>query len=862
MRIPFCQLENFGRHKSVRYDLDAAVVGVMGVNGTGKSTLLKALKYGLTGETDDNISSFIRQSEIDPPKSAEIIMGARKHGVEGLIERKIGKVKTSRKFTWEGQEYTKATEVDALLADLLGASKRAITNIVFIPQGELDKVLFGTQGEREVMFMRLLLLDHLEEVAKQLEKSIAVLASGLTDHSIALDEVMAGRRSNEEAINNLAATLSTARDWTGAIELMQQVVASEKRTRDILPAEIENARRQLLDTTTQFQNALAISPALFGDAVVAPLLVANPHLTSPPDYEALELAVEGVRSTLQKLQEYANWAQKRDSLQRQQDSDAILIADAKRETNELEPLVTPASPKDAARIALLEKQIQDNQQLQFNKAQLAVAEENLKTAVEEQRINIKTRDEAVASWETRRAMVAVMIQQGQTALNALQAQISLHKAIADSGASTDCKCPTCKQSLPPELSDPDAISKLTQQFDEMAKATMGFVQEKEENEKKISEANATVFAGANAVGSKERSVETAKSKIEDLLQVVPDVFVAEDAQKELNQLSGKEAERSAREIRLRTLNSRIQSLQQTQEVNAMSLRGHLATAPTEHYDESNIENDIKAHKAVVDALTPRLTILRQLTSTLAQSKAESERLNKELTAETKVLDSLYERLGEDKALLDMTAEGFDVLTALRERQSAYQQLLGEKRSLDQQSAALVSRQREIELKIELNRGKEILIAELKQLKGLFSRDGLPMIYCRKKFQELAVLTQQFLAELGSKFIVQPDPEKDVTFQQKMLDEENSTWLDQSKLSGGQRVRLSIAFLLAVQRLIIPETGLLVLDEPSNHLDSESRESLAGLLRDIGDKFASTEMQIIVCDHSPELAQAFQKTIRL
>jgi DNA repair exonuclease SbcCD ATPase subunit len=46
------------------------------------------------------------------------------------------------------------------------------------------------------------------------------------------------------------------------------------------------------------------------------------------------------------------------------------------------------------------------------------------------------------------------------------------------------------------------------------------------------------------------------------------------------------------------------------------------------------------------------------------------------------------------------------------------------------------------------------------------------------------------------------------------------------------------------------------------LDSESRESLAGLLRDIGDKFASTEMQIIVCDHSPELAQAFQKTIRL
>lgn len=68
--------------------------------------------------------------------------------------------------------------------------------------------------------------------------------------------------------------------------------------------------------------------------------------------------------------------------------------------------------------------------------------------------------------------------------------------------------------------------------------------------------------------------------------------------------------------------------------------------------------------------------------------------------------------------------------------------------------------------------------------------------------------------------------------------------------------LGIAFLLAVQQLIIPELGILVLDEPSLHLHPSSAEHLRDLLSNYGQMLTKTESQILVCDHNPILFNGF------
>lgn len=88
------------------------------------------------------------------------------------------------------------------------------------------------------------------------------------------------------------------------------------------------------------------------------------------------------------------------------------------------------------------------------------------------------------------------------------------------------------------------------------------------------------------------------------------------------------------------------------------------------------------------------------------------------------------------------------------------------------------------------------------------------------------------------------------------------YFEHDKLSGGQKVRLSIAFLLAVQQLVIPDLGFLVLDEPSTHLDEEARENLKELLINLGQQLEASDTQILVCDHAKELEPAFVNLIQL
>ena len=84
----------------------------------------------------------------------------------------------------------------------------------------------------------------------------------------------------------------------------------------------------------------------------------------------------------------------------------------------------------------------------------------------------------------------------------------------------------------------------------------------------------------------------------------------------------------------------------------------------------------------------------------------------------------------------------------------------------------------------------------------------------------------------------------------------------SKLSGGQRVRLCTSFLLACQKELVSDVGLMTFDEPSTHLDSECVESLNTLFQELQQLFKGSDYQIWISDHHPKLETSFNKTLKL
>ena len=158
--------------------------------------------------------------------------------------------------------------------------------------------------------------------------------------------------------------------------------------------------------------------------------------------------------------------------------------------------------------------------------------------------------------------------------------------------------------------------------------------------------------------------------------------------------------------------------------------------------------------------------------------------------------------------------------------------------------------------------KKIVHGELKKLKDVFARKGLPKAYVDSRFKVLTELTQKNLEVLETDFFISQSQDKSLAFDYTILYEGDRIELPMHKLSGGQRVRLSLAFILAVQQLVVSELGFVTLDEPSTHLDEEGVDSLCNLLKKVRDVFADSEHQLWVCDHNPKLDAAFGKILKL
>lgn len=200
-----------------------------------------------------------------------------------------------------------------------------------------------------------------------------------------------------------------------------------------------------------------------------------------------------------------------------------------------------------------------------------------------------------------------------------------------------------------------------------------------------------------------------------------------------------------------------------------------------------------------------------------------------------------------------------VIGQLRERQTEFDTQTGTVAAALRAMNAAGETLQELELKISEQQSRIVIGKELESVRAAFLPSGITADFLAHQFARIAVAAQDHLAQMSADFMVIASENRALSFDFLKLNEPNGSWLSQNRMSGGQQVKLAIAVLLAIHELIIPQVGLLVLDEPSTHLDTDSRIALAEVLKEIGNR---GNFQLVVCDHSPELKDAYTDTIEL
>lgn len=261
MRLLSLQLENFRQHISTNLEFVPGVTGIIGKNGSGKTTILEAIAWALYGGSavrGTNETVRCRTSDGNSPVEVKLIFGLGPHTY--AITRRLETSKSTASLAIDGMPArTGFKEVTESITKVLGMDYQAFFTSFFTGQKEIE-FMRGMDGrQRAASISRMLGYERLvraRDRANQdklgLQREIDVLERGLGD----LDEI---KRRKAEAQRSVATAEKSVADASEQEESARKEVDRLKPLRDLSEQKakrsLELTRRMELDSAEEARAA-------------------------------------------------------------------------------------------------------------------------------------------------------------------------------------------------------------------------------------------------------------------------------------------------------------------------------------------------------------------------------------------------------------------------------------------------------------------------------------------------------------------------------------------------------------------------------------------------------------------------------
>lgn len=823
MKLEELEITNFGQHKHLKITFDgAAIVGIMGISGRGKTTVLKAIEYAFTGQLPGKQNEWITYGE----KSSTVGLKFSTGGKPCRITRKITPTTSSRSVLWGEKEYKTAKETDEVLAQIFGADKEAISNAVFINQGELYKILDGTDTERCTLFIKLINLFFCERHVFTLEHEIKYQRSLVEDLTPQIDITKNDIELLKQDIEK-AEFAKGALDVT-AVDLLQQysrykIDLIEQRTTE------EKYSMNLGEINSTLMRIQQVKATTKGDI--------QENLDSAS--KAVSECSNKTNILTMKAASYQNVV----TFMSQKNEYSSKVLDIEKELVDYpagDDLYISEINEEIKTRALLNATATKVNKLteEYNIAQKQKTAHEELTPVGQQEIDALAQQGAVLSDNIAKATQRFTAQQGLFKKGCKDKE----NRCADCGLKLADEVTITKESL-------EVFSNSIQESNSLLVQLRASWKEKNTERTNFLKEQTKLDNSVQLLSQQLITEMTAKMTLESKLNV---------------KFHNRETPALQESILVHNKNNtkRIELLNSMgiYQRQLVAVEAKLIGIDTEKdYTEeiSNINKEIEELKVKLETNKVEVARLNCLNLDLARLKAkytEQQHLNDLYTTHLKEL-----RLRP----VPTSVENLDLKIAQLELEvTKLNEITGEINSLNGQLNAKNVQLNVLNDKVSAFKETLVVIKSLEAVQNALRRDGIPMRCVNGYFNQLLNLTQRNLEMMNAEFVISVDAEKPVSFTFQKLTDPTMTLQKQHKLSGGEKVKLSVAFLLSVQQLLLPNFGFQVLDEPSLHLDQNSRDSLADLLIHMSGILHNANNQIVISDHSQELIRSFNKLIVL
>lgn len=187
------ELCNYRKHRKLKLKLKDGVTGIVGDNDTGKSTIIEAILFVLTGELfTGRKDEAITLGE----DSGYVLVKFVLNGKTGILQRWLSGSKVE--LTYDGPKLKKATEVKELWDKLLQVGPEIISKVIIAQQGNIPLLFSGDSSVREKVMQKIFLVPNVERARNIIVKNYLKQLPPLLpiEDTNALEEVIAKLKSD------------------------------------------------------------------------------------------------------------------------------------------------------------------------------------------------------------------------------------------------------------------------------------------------------------------------------------------------------------------------------------------------------------------------------------------------------------------------------------------------------------------------------------------------------------------------------------------------------------------------------------------------------------------------------------------
>jgi len=190
LRLVSMELHNFRKFKHVEIDFPEGIMGLVGSNGAGKSTIIEAIGWAIYGNRAARTKKdMIKRQNASPNEECWVKLVFEMGGNVYEVFRMITRNSTDARVKVNGRITASSTQgVTEYLEKMLGMDYDSFYTSIVARQQELNALSNKQPGEKKKSMMKMLGIDVLDDAIKRvredrrsMERSVKYLEQNLKD---------------------------------------------------------------------------------------------------------------------------------------------------------------------------------------------------------------------------------------------------------------------------------------------------------------------------------------------------------------------------------------------------------------------------------------------------------------------------------------------------------------------------------------------------------------------------------------------------------------------------------------------------------------------------------------------------------